>query len=218
MDNLISDELAKILWNYNNLNQPLQKSDAILVLGSNDVRVAERGAELFLQGFAPYIIFSGNVGRFSKDIFDKPEAEVFSEVALKMGVPKDQIIIENQSTNTGENITFTKKLLEEKGFTFKSFIVVQKPYMGRRAYATFKKQWPDVDIIVTAPQISFEDYPNGLLSKDHIINIVVGDTQRIKLYPMQGFQIEQEMPNEVWKAFEELVRRGFTEHLVDSRG
>jgi len=214
MDNFTTDELAKILWNYNNLDQPLQKSDAILVLGSNDIRVAERGAELFLQGFSPYIIFSGNVGRLSKDTFDKPEAEVFSEVALRMGVPKDKIIIENQSTNTGENITFTKKLLEEKGLKFKNFIVVQKPYMGRRAYATFKKQWPDVDIMVTAPQISFEDYPNDLLSKDHIINIAVGDTQRVKLYPKQSFQIEQEMPKEVWTAFEELVKRGFTEHLI----
>jgi len=214
MYNHNTDELAKILWDYNNLNQPVKKSDAILVLGSNDIRVAERGAELFLQGFAPYIIFSGNVGRLSKDTFDKPEAEIFSVVALKMGVPKDRIIIENQSTNTGENITFTKKLLEEKGFAFNSFIVVQKPYMGQRAYATFKKQWPGVDIIVTAPQISFENYPNNLLSKNHIINIAVGDTQRVKLYPEQGFQIEQVISNEVWAAFEELVERGFTEHLI----
>lgn len=214
MDNSNTDELAKILWDYNNLNQPVKKSDAILVLGSNDIRVAERGAELFLQGFAPYISLSGNVGRLSKDTFNKPEAEIFADVSVKMGVPQDKIIIENKSINTEENIIFTRNLLKEKGLSFNSFIVVQKPYMGRRAYATFKKQWPDVDIIVTAPQISFEEYPNDLLSKDHIINISVGDTQRVKLYPQKGFQIKQEMPDDVWEAFEELVRRGYTEHLI----
>lgn len=214
MDSRSTDELAKILWDYNNLNQPIKKSDAILVLGSNDTRVAKRGAELFLQGFAPYMIFSGNVGRLSKNAFNKPEAEIFAGVAVRMGVPMDKIIIENTSTNTEENITFTRKLLEEKGLKFKSFIVVQIPYTCRRAYATFKKQWSNVDIIITAPLISFADYPNDLISKDDIINISVGDTQRVKIYSQKGFLIEQEMPEEVRSAFEELVKRGFTKHLI----
>ncbi len=109
---------------------------------------------------------------------------------------------------------FIKQLLEEKGLDFKRFIIVQKPYMGRRAYATFKQFWPDAYIFVTAPQISFEDYLNDLLSKNHIINTTVGDTQRVKRYAEKGFQIKQKMPKEVWSAYEELVRRGFTEHLL----
>lgn len=139
MNNKSTDELAKILWDYNNLNQVIKKSDAILVLGNNDVRTAERGAELFLQNFAPYIIFSGGLGRFTKNTFKKSEAEIFADIAIKMGVPKDKIIIENKSTNTGENIIFTKRLLQKRGFNPKSFIVVQKPGMGRRSYATDQK-------------------------------------------------------------------------------
>ena len=93
-------------------------------------------------------------------------------------------------------------------------IIVQKPYMQRRAYAAFKKLLPEPEIMVTAPQISFDDYPNELISKDLLINIIVGDTQRIKVYPEKGFQIEQEMPEDVWSAYEELVKRGYTQHLL----
>jgi len=215
MVNLLStDELAKILWDYNSLYQPIEKSDCILVLGSHDIRVAQRGAELFLQGFAPLIIFSGNVGRLTEGIWDKSEAEIFAEVAIKMGVPKDKILTEKQSTNTGDNILFTKKLLEGKGVLLNSIILVQKPYMQRRAYAAFKKLWPEKKVIVTAPQFSYEDYPNEIISKDNVINIMVGDTQRIKIYAEKGFQIPQEVSSEVWSAFEELVKRGYTNHLL----
>lgn len=209
-----TDELAEILWKYNNLNQPLRQADAIFVLGSNDIQVAKRGAELFLQGLAPLIIFSGNEGRLTKTLFSEAEADVFADTALAMGVPREKIIIENQSTNTGENVRFVKKLLAEKNIALKNLIVVQKPYMGRRAFATIKQQWPEVDFIVTAPQMSFQEYPNKVLSKEHIINIMVGDTQRIREYPKRGFQIAQAIPAKVWAAWEELVHRGFNEHLI----
>jgi hypothetical protein len=88
--------------------------------------------------------------------------------------------------------------------------------MLRRAYATFKKQWPGVDFIVSAPDLSFNNYPNDILPKELVINIMVGDTQRIKEYPSKGFQIEQEMPIEVWDAFNELVKRGYTKHLIQA--
>lgn len=100
-------ELANKLWDYHHVNQSLEKSDCILVLGSHDLRVAERGAELFLQGLAPYIIFSGGLGNFTKEIWDESEADKFATVAINMGVPHDAILIENKSTNTGENILFT---------------------------------------------------------------------------------------------------------------
>ena len=208
------DELANILWDYNNLNQPVKKADCILVLGSSDIRVAQRGAELFLQGFAPLIIFSGNVGRLTEGMWDKPEAEIFAEEAMRMGVPKDKILIESTSTNTGENILFTMQLLDKNHISIRSLILVQKPFMQRRAYATFKKLWPEKQLSVTAPQIPFMEYPNDVISKDMMITIMVGDTQRMKLYPEKGFQIPQDMPEEVWNAYEELVRRGFSHHLI----
>ncbi len=206
--------LAKKIWDYHQMHQMLRKADAIFVLGSNDTRVAERAVELFQQGYAPYIIFSGNVGKLTRDTFSKPEAEVFASIALRMGVPKNQILLEDQSTNTGENILFTKKLLEERGLQVQTLILVQKPYMERRTYAAFMKRWPGMDFIVTSPQISFDEYPTQQLPKELVINLMVGDLQRIKLYPEKGYQIPQEMPEDVWDAYEQLVKVGYDKHLI----
>ena len=210
-----TDDLAKILWDYNSLSHDIRMSDCILVLGSHDLRVAQRGAELFLQGFAPLLVFSGNLGRLTEGLWNRPEAEIFAEAAIRMGVPREKILTENRSTNTGDNIRLTKELLVRQGLAVQTMILVQKPYMQRRAYATFKKVWPEKDVIVTAPQFSFEEYPNEIISKNDVINIMVGDTQRIRVYAERGFQIHQEIPAEVWSAYEELIRRGFTSHLIE---
>jgi hypothetical protein len=43
---------------------------------------------------------------------------------------------------------------------------------------------------------------------------MVGDLQRIKIYPEKGFQIAQEIPDDVWQAYEQLVAMGFDRHLA----
>jgi uncharacterized SAM-binding protein YcdF (DUF218 family) len=205
---------ARKLWDYHHLYHIPVPSDCILVLGSHDLRVADRGAELYLQGLAPILIFSGGLGNVTKGIWKVPEADQFARIALDKGVPAEAIFIENQSTNTGENIQFTGELLEEKGLHPHSFLLVQKPYMERRSYATFKKHWPDKELIVTSPQIAFEDYPTAEIPMERVIDIMVGDLQRIRIYPEKGFQIPQEIPDAVWTAYEKLIGWGFTKHLA----
>ena len=116
--------LAKTLWDYHQMQQKPEKADCILVLGSHDLRVAERGAELYLEGWAPILVFSGGLGNFTKGMWTVPEADQFARIAIKKGVPPDATLIENKSTNTGENILFTQKLLKEKNLDPASFIVV----------------------------------------------------------------------------------------------
>ncbi|MGN6533566.1 MAG: YdcF family protein [Ginsengibacter sp.] len=206
--------LAHKLWNYHQMNQALEKSDCILALGSHDLRVAERVAELYLEGWAPLVIMSGGLGNFTQEIWTESEAAKFAKIAIEKGVPEEVILVENKSTNTGENILFTQKLLEEKGLSPQSFIVVQKPYMERRSYATFKKHWPDKKLSVTSPQISFETYPTDEIPLERVIHIMAGDLQRIKFYPEKGFQIYQEIPADIWKAYERLIALGFDKHLM----
>ena len=212
--------LAKTLWNYHQMKHQLAKADAIMVLCSHDERVAERGAQLFLEGWAPLIIFSGGRGAITSRLWNEPEAERFARIAMRLNVPPENILIEPNSTNTGENVAFTKRLLAENGLDPQKFILVQKPYMERRSYATFRKLWPEKELIVTSPQVSFRDYlaeyTNRSLSESDVVGIMVGDLQRIKIYPARGFQIEQEIPNEVWEAFEHLVRAGFDNYLIQA--
>jgi uncharacterized SAM-binding protein YcdF (DUF218 family) len=206
--------LAQKLWEYHHMHHVLKPSDCILVLGSHDKRVAERGAELYLQGYAPLLLFSGGLGRLTQELWRETEAELFAGIALQMGVPKEAILIENRSTNTGENILFSLQVLQEQGLDPECFLVVQKPYMERRSYATFKKHWPDKEVQVTSPQIPFEDYATEEIPMEKVINIMVGDLQRIKLYTLMSFQIYQEIPEDVWNAFERLVALGFDKQLV----
>ncbi len=205
---------AQALWDYHHVNHQLRKSACILALGSHDLRVAERAAELYLEGFAALLIMSGGLGNFTKNMWSQKEADLFAAAAIKKGVPPDKILIENLSTNTGENILFTQQLLKENGLDPQSFIVVQKPYMERRAFATFKQHWPDKQLIVTSPQISFNDYPTLQIPLEKVINIMVGDLQRIRYYPAKGFQIYQRIRDDVWTAYENLVSSGFDSHLM----
>jgi uncharacterized SAM-binding protein YcdF (DUF218 family) len=210
--------LAEQLWRYHQMNHQLEKADAILVLCSHDRRVAERGAQLFLEGWAPLLIFAGGLGTITSGIWTEPEADQFARVARNLGVPAVKILVENKSTNTGENVLFTRRLLAEKSLDPEKFILVQKPYMERRAYATFRKLWPEKQALVTSPQVSFaeylQEYTNSELSSDAVISIMVGDLQRIKLYPEKGFQIHQEIPEKIWAAYEELVAAGYDKHLI----
>src|SRR5262245_6894182 len=116
-------ELALTIWNYHRLNHQLRRADAILVLCSHDTAVAERGASLFLDGWAPLLIFSGGQGAITRRLWSEPEADLFARIAVDRGVPADRILIENASTNTGENVLFTRRLLAERGVDPASFIV-----------------------------------------------------------------------------------------------
>lgn len=212
------EALAETIWNYHLMKHQVAKADAILVLCSHDERVAERGAELFLEGWAPLLIFSGGHGAITKTLWSEPEAERFARIAESMNVPRKSILVEPNSTNTGENIKFTKQLLAQRGLDPQRFILVQKPYMERRSYATFRQFWPEREVVVTSPQVAFHDYlteyANENISTADVVSIMVGDLQRIKLYPARGYQIPQEIPDDVWAAFEDLVRAGYDKYLI----
>lgn len=207
-------ELSRKLWDYHHMQHSLQKADCILALGSHDLRVADRAADLYLLGMAPLLICSGGLGNLTKEYWTEPEADQFARIAREKGVPAEHILVENRSTNTGENIRFTQELLAAKGLDPQSFIVVQKPYMERRSYATFKKHWPEKDLMVTSPLLGFEEYPNDEIPLERVIHIMVGDLQRIKFYPERGFQVYQEIPGDVWESYNALVAAGFDQHLM----
>jgi uncharacterized SAM-binding protein YcdF (DUF218 family) len=210
--------LVERIWDYHRLGHALVPSDAILVLCSHDTRVAERGAQLLLDGWAPLLIFSGGLGTITRQLWQEPEADQFARLAVGMGVPANRVLIENRSTNTGENVAFTRALLASRGLDPMRFLLVQKPYMERRSYATFRKVWPEKHVRVTSPQASLDeylrDYAHASLTPADVVSIMVGDLQRIRLYAERGFQIAQDIPDDVWQAYEELVRAGFGTRLI----
>ena len=208
------DAWARVVWDYHHVHQALEKADAIIVLGSHDTRVAERGARLFLAGWAPLLVFSGGLGALTRGMWSRPEAEVFADVAAGLGVPRERILMESRSTNTGENVDFSRALLGENGIHPRKAIAVQKPYMERRTLATFARRWPELGVVVTSPPIDFDVYPTGGIRKDDVIHIMVGDLQRLIVYARRGWSAPQDVPPEVMEAFEQLVAAGYTRRML----
>jgi uncharacterized SAM-binding protein YcdF (DUF218 family) len=159
-------------------------------------------------------VFSGHLGSLTSGMWERPEAEIFADVAAARGVPRESMLIEARATNTGENVVFSRALLEQRGIVARRAIAVQKPYMERRTLATFQRRWPELEVIVTSPQIAFDDYPSGAITREDVIHIMVGDLQRLIVYAEKGWSTPQEVPAEVRAAAGRLVAAGYTGRLL----
>lgn len=211
-------ENIKLLWNFMRLNQSPETADVIVGFGCYDEDIPKRCAELWHQGYAPWVCFSGGLGRNTSSIWTKSEAERFAAIAMGEGVPSERIILENKSTNSAENLLFTPKILAERGIRAEKIIAVHKPYMERRLWAAMQVYWPEVQAIYTSPQVTVEEHiahaEKTGISRRRVIETLVGDVQRMELYPKKGYQTAVKIPHEVRAACEALVRQGYTGQLA----
>jgi len=206
-------QAAQTLWNYHRLGLPLERADAIVGLGSYDLRVADRCVDLWRQGWAPRIVFSGARGNWTLALTGT-EAAWFGKRALSLGVPAQALLLEDRSTNLGENVTLVRELLAHRNLPRGRLMLVTKPNTERRALATALKLWPEVSWSVTSPDTQLEGpYAPGR-TFDALVDEMVGDLERVLRYPDLGFQVVQEVPAPVSAAFETLRSAGFTRHLL----
>ena len=211
-------EHLQIIWDYMCLNQPLEPGDCIIGFGCINDDIALRCAQLYRDGYAPLVVFTGGLGRNTLGRWSQTEAERFAAIAAENGVPEERIFLENKSTNSAENILFTRTLLEEHGMAGGRLICVHKPFMERRLYAAMKNYWPEANACFTSPQLSMEGYIQRTMeqgmSEKAVIDVIVGDFQRMEVYAKKGYQIPQEIPERAWAAFECLVGAGYDGELI----
>lgn len=207
-------EDVETLWSYHRINDALRTVDVAVGLGSHDPGVAEYTAELYHQGYFPLIAFTGANAPTTVERFPRGEAVHYREIAIQHGVPDAAILVEPHARNTGENIEYTRALLANNGITARSLLLISRPYQQRRAYATAKKAWPEVEILCTAQHQPLEAYTTSIGDADKVINMLVGDTQRITAYAERGFAIPQDVPDSVNDAYQRLVSAGFTKRLL----
>lgn len=206
-------EQIQVLWNYMKMNHEIRNADCIIGLGTMDINVANVASELYLKGYANKLIFSGGLGKITRKLWNETETEKFAKIAIQRGVPSNNIYLEKESTNTGDNFRFSKKLIENLKLDIKSCIIVCKPYDEKRAYATFKKIMPEYDGIVYSENISCEEYYQKY--GNEWVHVLVGDIQRMKIFYEKGWQIKMDIPQNVWKAYETLVRKGYNKFVLD---
>ncbi|SFE69085.1 DUF218 domain-containing protein [Actinopolyspora alba] len=204
------------LWDYHDLHHQPRVCDVGVGLGSHDLGVADHVVELYEQGFFPRIVFTGANAPTTIERFPRGEAVHYREHALSRGVPDSVIEVEPEATNTSENIEFTRQILERKNLDISSLLLVSRPYQQRRAFATAKKVWPEVDIVCSSQQVDLDSYVASIGNSDKVINMLVGDTQRITLYAQRGFAVPQEVPDDVNHAYHRLVEAGYTARLIQT--
>jgi uncharacterized SAM-binding protein YcdF (DUF218 family) len=208
-------------WDYMRLVHPPQPADAILALGSFDPRAAVHAAALWRAGLAPIVIMSGGIahrGGLLDTGWNQPEARVFAGIALGEGVPTEAILIEDRAQNTGDNFILGRAVAERAGLHIGKLLVVAKPYMTRRGFATGRKVWPDAELLMQCEDIDVEDYFAREADPERALLALVGDLHRIMVYPTLGFQVEQDVPPSVIDALRRLVAAGYGGRLLAGYG
>lgn len=208
----------QVLWDYLGMHQTPEKADCIVGFGNFNTNIARRAAQLYLQGYAPRILFTGGLGRNTKRLMQEPEAVIFARTAMECGVPEEAILMEDRSTNTAENILFTRAMLEEQGIPHSRILGVHQPFMERRICAAMGVYWPEQAFRVTSPQVTVQAYLEEALrqgvTENAAVSVIVGDFQRMDLYAKKGYQLPQHIPEEAWQAFYTLVDMGFDTQLA----
>lgn len=200
---------ARILWDFHAVGCLLQKADVIVGLGSYDLRVADRCAELWFEKFAPRLLFTGAAGNWTRDKYESSEAAAFAARAKAQGVPESAIELEEHATNIGENIAFARAQMRG----VERVIWVTKPQTRRRVAVTLAAQWPQIASMVTAPRHDFLDQPVADHPYNALVSEMVGDVWRLVAYAEKGFSVSQSVPIAVREAFDDLVAAGFVAHL-----
>ncbi|WP_246485765.1 YdcF family protein [Kribbella qitaiheensis] len=207
-------EDALLIWKYHQMGHELKSVDAAIGLGSHDLGVADYAAELYRREFFPVVVFSGGNSPTTKAKFPRGEAVHYKEHAVSLGIPETSILVDVEATNTGQNITLSKRVLAQESILPDSVMLISKPYMERRAYATCRKMWPEVQVVCASEPLKFDDYISNIGNAKLVIDMLVGDLQRVIEYPKMGFAVEQVVPEEIQGAFQRLIEAGYTSRLM----
>ncbi|MFB7255673.1 YdcF family protein [Streptomyces nojiriensis] len=207
---------AELIWDYHQMRHDLVPVDVAIGLGSHDLGVAAASADLYRAGLFPVLVFTGGNSPTTRARFPRGEAVHFREHALELGVPDSAIFVEPNAANTGQNITLTRDLLAANGIRPKTVLLVSKPYMERRSFATARKLWPEVEVLCASEPLELDGYVKSIGDGKLVLDMLVGDLQRVIEYPKLGFAIAQDVPEDVHDAYESLMRDGFTSRVIGS--
>ncbi len=186
----------------------ISRADLLIILGSSIPYLAELGARAFLDGVARELMIVGGIGHSTKYLAEnirnnpeyrdiaaenRPEADILREVVSKnTGLDVNSIIIENRSTNCGENASQALKVIKERTGIPASVIIIQDPTMQLRTHASFLKAWAGekTRIISYSPfiphikaetgSLKLSDNIYGLWSFDRFIDLVMGEIPRLR--------------------------------------
>ncbi len=181
----------------------IKKVDILLLLGSDLPMIVEIGCDAYHKGLCDYLLFCGGIGHSTQKLKEKisaisgmeigqlpdTEAELYSFLAqIKYSIPENKIIIENQSTNTAENIKFAMDILNEREIIGNSFLLLQDPVLQRRSYATAQNYIAGDKILISfAPFIAQIDKEENITPHyqylwqiERFYELILGEVWRLR--------------------------------------
>ncbi|MFG0515640.1 YdcF family protein [Kluyvera intermedia] len=174
----------------------------------------------------------------SLSIEGQPEARLLAEIAHRFWhIPRERIVVEDLSTNCGENAWFTRRTLVEKGIHVQRATVVQDPTMQRRTMATFDRVWqeesdapewlsyPGYQPVLenTAKGVSWRQPAQGLWPVARYLALIIGELPRLRdnaegYGPRgKGFIAHVDIPDEIEAAWLLLSADPHLQPLLASR-
>lgn len=179
------DEITSYIF----IEDSIEKSDIIFVPGGLWPEPMEKAAELYNDGYAPYILPSG---RFSMKFnhFTKPESkahiynknyetefEFLKHVAILNGVLEEAVLREDTATWTKENAFKSKCVTDALGLKIKKAIICCKSFHSKRCLLFYSWAYPDTEFLVCPVDIDGISKDNWFDSK-HGIDTVMGELSR----------------------------------------
>lgn len=197
-------QYISIIWDWLAISDKLEKADLIFLFGGATMDIVDKGFELINCHYAPVILTSGNNGTFGNPKWTKPSADIFRDYLVKKGINKNRIIVQNKSTNTLEDVTYSVPLLLKTKLLPKKIILVSCPVHQRRAYATFKKQFPYRVQIINQP--CHEKNPIQMDDKELKETGIrcLQEYDRLIMYAEKGDIEKQTIPHEVTQIVKKL--------------
>ena len=208
-------EDVETLWAFHDLRQDPRPVDVCIGLGGHDTGVADYTAALYHEGYFSQIVFTGANAATTRETFPGGEAVGYRDRAVERGVPHEAVLLERFARNTAENVEYSREMLRARSIPAKSVMFVTKPYHQRRVHATCRVVWPEVDVYCVSPPLPLDEYVQSIGDVDRVIDMLVGDTQRLTVYAERGYIADdQKVPSAVRGAFDRLVAAGYTSRLV----
>lgn len=181
----LTPQEIKTITDYLFISAPPEKSDLVFIPGTSHFLVPMAIThKLWKEGYSGKILVSGGINEHT----GKNEADGMLENLISLGVPKNIVFKERKSSNTLENVVYSRKIIDiEFGIrNIRSVLVVVKNYHARRAIMTLKKN--------LSPSIKYFPIEYDVLgfTKDTWANEeknrerVLGEYQKIKTYLQKG--------------------------------
>ncbi len=174
-----------------------KKATLTLVLGNEVIETITCLEHTINNPVSEYLMFSGGVGHSTKNLIanvesllkkkigEGAEADIMADTVVDWyGFDKTEIITENKSTNTGENINFTFETLKKRNIMPKSIILIQDPILQMRSFLTLKKyintNGLDTQIINFAPFVPTFHTDKEIRGMKRFISLLYGEIYRLK--------------------------------------